>query len=69
MTVSVEVVTIGHILNETIIFVDGGRKGPVLGSPAAYSSVVTARLGVKTGIVTKVGSDAPAQLLHSNYLQ
>lgn len=60
---SVEVVTIGHILNETIIFADGKRKGPVLGSPAAYSSVVIARLGVNTGIVTKVGRDMPSQLL------
>ncbi len=60
---SVQLVTIGHILNETIIFADGARKGPVLGSPAAYSSVVTARLGISTGIVTKVGSDAPSNLL------
>lgn len=60
---AITLVTIGHVLNETIVFADGRRKGPVLGSPAAYSSVVTARLGVKTGIVTLIGSDAPGGLL------
>jgi sugar/nucleoside kinase (ribokinase family) len=59
----VELVTIGHILSETIVFADGRVAGPVLGSPAAYSSTVTARLGIPTGIVTKVGSDAPPRLL------
>ena len=59
---SVELVTIGHTLCETIVFADGRRAGPVLGSPAAYSSAVAARLGVRSGIVTKVGSDAPANL-------
>ncbi len=59
---SVELVTIGHTLCETIVFADGRRAGPVLGSPAAYSSAVAARLGVRSGIVPKVGSDAPANL-------
>lgn len=59
----VKLVTIGHILHETIVFADGRREGPVLGSPAAYSGVVTARLGVPTGIVTKVGPDAPAVIM------
>jgi hypothetical protein len=53
------VVTIGHTLCETIVFADGRRAGPVLGSPAAYASAGAARLGVRTGIVTKVGPDAP----------
>ncbi len=59
---SVNVVAIGHVLNETIVFADGRRKGPVLGSPAAYSSTATARLGVPTGVVTKVGRDVSADL-------
>jgi sugar/nucleoside kinase (ribokinase family) len=59
----VKLVTIGHILHENIVFADGRRQGPVLGSCAAYCSVVSARLGVPTGIVTKVGPDAPAIIL------
>jgi sugar/nucleoside kinase (ribokinase family) len=59
----VELVTVGHILSETIIFADGRREGPVLGGPSAYCGVVTARLGIRTGIVTKVGPDASNDLL------
>ncbi len=59
----VELVAVGHVLCETIVFADGQRKGPLLGSPAAYASAVSARLGVPTGIVTKVGPDAPPGLL------
>ena len=58
-----DLVTVGHVLCETIVFADGRRDGPVLGSPAAYSGTVAARLGVRTGIVTKVGPDAPRGLL------
>ncbi len=58
-----DLVTVGHVLCETIIFADGRREGPVLGSPAAYSATVAARLDVQTGIVTKVGEDAPSALL------
>ena len=47
-----ELVMVGHIINETIEYPDR-RITPVLGSPAAYSSVVAARLGMKTGLVTK----------------
>jgi sugar/nucleoside kinase (ribokinase family) len=58
----VELVALGHILCESIVFADGRRTGPVLGSPAAYSSAVAARLGVRAGIVTKLGPDAPPNL-------
>jgi sugar/nucleoside kinase (ribokinase family) len=58
-----DLVTVGHVLCETIVFADGRREGPVLGSPAAYSGTVAARLGLRTGIVTKVGPDAPPGLL------
>jgi 2-dehydro-3-deoxygluconokinase len=60
---SPDLVTVGHVLCETIVFADGRRAGPVLGSPAAYSGMVAARLGIRTGIVTKVGPDAPPGLL------
>jgi len=58
-----DLVTVGHVLCESIVFADGRRDGPVLGGPAAYSGTVAARLGVRTGIVTKVGPDAPPALL------
>jgi fructokinase len=60
---AVHFVALGHVLCETIVYADGSRKGPILGSPPAYASTVAARLGVSTGIVTKVGPDAPTDLL------
>ena len=57
-----ELVMVGHIINETIEYPDR-RITPVLGSPAAYCSVVVARLGIKTGLVTKIGKDWPDELL------
>jgi len=57
-------VAIGHLIKETIKF-PHKTIGPVLGSPAAYSSVAAARLGVKAGITTKVGKDMPQDLLKS----
>jgi len=60
---NLDVVVIGHLLKEKIIFPDGKKMGPVLGSPAAYSSVASARLGLKTGLVTRIGRDMPEELL------
>ena len=57
-----DLIVIGHILNETIKLPDR-TIAPVLGSPAAYSSVIATRLGVRTGIVTKIGKDMPRELL------
>lgn len=57
-----DIVVMGHILNEKIIFPDK-EIFPVLGSPVAYSSVCMASLGVKIGIVSKVGKDFPKDLL------
>ena len=57
----VDIVTVGHILNEKIIFPDR-EIYPVLGSPVAYSSVCMASLGVKVGIVTNIGKDFPQSL-------
>jgi sugar/nucleoside kinase (ribokinase family) len=57
----VEIVVVGHILNEKIIFPDR-VIAPVLGSPVAYSSVCMAKLGVNVGIVTKIGKDFPQSL-------
>ncbi len=53
---------ISHIVNETIRFPDRVIEG-VLGSPTAYTSVTAARLGMLTGIVTKVGTDLPLDFL------
>ncbi|MCD6218926.1 carbohydrate kinase family protein [Candidatus Calescamantes bacterium] len=58
-----DLVVIGHLLKEKIIFADGREIGPVLGSPAAYASVASAKLGLKTGLVTKIGEDMPEELL------
>jgi sugar/nucleoside kinase (ribokinase family) len=52
----IDIVVIGTIIKETIIFPDK-QMGPVLGSPAAYSSLVMAAQGVKVGIVTYYGND------------
>ncbi len=57
-----EIVVLGHIIQETIKFPDRTIE-PVLGSPAAYSSVVASVLGASVGIVTKIGQDMPPQLL------
>jgi sugar/nucleoside kinase (ribokinase family) len=57
-----DLVGVGHIVNETIFFPDR-TLGPVLGSPPAYSLVAAARQGTRSGVVTKIGDDFPAELL------
>jgi len=57
-----EIVFIGHIVREMIQFPDR-MVGPVLGSPAAYGSVVAGRLGASVGVVTRIGPDMPPELL------
>lgn len=61
-----ELVVISHIVNETIKFPDRTVE-KVLGSPTAYSSVIASKLGVKTGMVTKIGKDMPKDLLQPIY--
>lgn len=56
------IVTIGHVLEETIRFPDR-EIGPVVGGPVAYSSVAAARLGSPCGIVTVVAADGSDRLL------
>ena len=58
-----DLIVIGHLLKEKIIFPDGKEVGPVLGSPAAYASVAAAKLGLRVGLVTKIGRDMPEELL------
>ena len=57
-----KLVTVGHILNEIIKF-PTHIVGPVLGGPAAYSAITAGMLGERTGIVTRVGTNMPTQLL------
>ena len=57
-----DIAVLGHILNEKIIFPDK-EIYPVLGSPVAYSTACMASLGVRIGIVTKIGKDFPKDLL------
>ena len=52
-----DVVVVGNIINETIKF-QTKTIGPVLGSPAAYSSVVMASVGAKVGLISYYGNDA-----------
>ena len=58
-----DLVVIGHLLKERIIFADGREIGPVLGGPAAYSSVAAAQAGLKVGLVSVIGRDMPDDLL------
>ena len=62
MPQSLDIVALGHILNERIVFPDQTTKA-VLGSPVAYSMVCCARLGGSVGIVTHIGTDYPQELL------
>jgi sugar/nucleoside kinase (ribokinase family) len=50
---------LGHILIESIVFPDGDVLEPVLGSPAAYSSVALACLGNRVVLCTQAGHDVP----------
>jgi sugar/nucleoside kinase (ribokinase family) len=58
-----DLVVLGQILNETIKFPDGRTLGPVLGGSGSYTSVAAARLGVRVGLVAKIGQDTPKELL------
>jgi sugar/nucleoside kinase (ribokinase family) len=60
----IDLVIIGHLVKEKIIFSDGKEMGPVLGSPVAYASVAAARIGLKVGIVTRIGEDLPIEFLN-----
>jgi len=51
-----EVVVIGNVINETIKF-PKSIIGPVLGSPAAYSSLAMSAIGTKVGLVSYYGVD------------
>ena len=57
-----ELVVMSHIVNETVAFPDRVME-EVLGSPTAYTSVAAARLGMRTGVVTKIGTDLPPHFL------
>lgn len=59
---TLDLVVVGHLLNETIEFPDR-TIGPVLGSPAAYISVAAKRLGAEVGLVTRIGNDMPRELM------
>ena len=56
MEKNLDIVVIGTIIKETIQF-PNRTIGPVLGSPAAYSSLVMAAQGRNVGIVTYYGYD------------
>lgn len=53
---NVDIVTIGNIVKETIIFPEK-IVGPVLGSPCAYTSLALAKMGKRVGMVSYCGDD------------
>lgn len=57
------VIVLGHIIIETIVFPNGKVLTPVLGSPAAYSSMALARLGTHVCLHTHVGEDLPTEFV------
>jgi sugar/nucleoside kinase (ribokinase family) len=57
----VDITVIGNIINETIKFPDS-TIGPVLGSPAAYSSIAMSAVGARPGLVSYYGPDMEKQL-------
>jgi len=57
---------VGHIISETIKF-PKYTIGPILGSPAAYSTLVASKLGARVAILTKIGMDFPKELLKPFY--
>ena len=61
-----DLVSIGHLMKEMIIFPDQ-VLGPVLGSASAYFTVITSKLGAHTGLVSKIGTDFPQELLEPLY--
>ena len=61
---ALDLVVLGHIMIETIYLSDGKVIGPVLGSPAAYSSVAASSLGTRTGLATIIGEDMPFYIVN-----
>src|SRR4030043_650776 len=59
-----DVITLGYIFNEQIIYPDY-KVGPLLGGTVSYSAVCLGKLGNKTGIVSNIGTDTPEELLQS----
>ena len=62
--IKMDLVSLGNFLKETIINKDGSRQY-VLGGPSAYTTICAARLGARTGIVSRVGFDMNADQLKS----
>jgi sugar/nucleoside kinase (ribokinase family) len=61
--ISPAIVAVGHMMKEMIQFPDH-VLGPTLGGVAAYFSVVVSKLGLPTGVVSKIGRDFSEELLH-----
>lgn len=61
-----DLIVIGHLMKEKIIFPDH-IIGPMVGGVSAYFSVVASCLGSKVGIVSKIGKDISENLLDPIY--
>jgi sugar/nucleoside kinase (ribokinase family) len=65
---TVELFSIGHLLVETLKYPERSI-GPVLGGPVSYSAITASALGMKSGVVTKVGSDILQVLIKADFFR
>src|SRR4029078_1126787 len=61
IAVTLDIVAIGHLINETIVNPKKEMRS-VLGSPVAYSMACAAALGKQVGIVSRLGDAYPERL-------
>lgn|GEM_PF-343882 len=60
---AMKIVVVGHMMEETILMPNMVNSDIVLGGPAAYASVASARLGTLTGVVTRVAQEFPQSFI------
>ena len=60
---SYDIVAIGNILRETVVY-QNEIIGPVLGGPSAYVSILLGRLGFRISIVSYAGPDLETDFKH-----
>ena len=59
----IDIVAMGFIFNEHIVWPDGKTDGPILGAPLSYSGVTFGKIGARVGLVSIVGTDTSPELL------
>jgi len=66
--ITVELFSVGHLLVETLKYPER-TIGPILGGPVSYSAITASALGMKAGVVTKVGADILQVLIRADFLR